>query len=232
MKKIYLAIAVALLAGPAWAGIKNSPHDLASSNTTVGVLKSTAVDRTCVFCHTPHYADTTQFGPLWNRADNYTFTTEALYTSSSTLTAAAAGVDAAAMNASDAPLCMSCHDGTLGDAMKNIPTGYAATDFENADFNRAMGGTAQIMDADDLKNDHPIGFNYETAQGTDNGLVLLATAKTNGVQFFGTGAAAGKMMWCSSCHDVHEYGTVLGGTQPFLIKSNNQSALCLACHNK
>lgn len=231
MKKLQLAIALVLLASPAWAVIKNSPHDLASSSTAT--FKSTTVDRTCVFCHTPHYADTTQFGPLWNRTANYDFNGKTFYTTSSTLTAAAAGVNEAAMEATDAPLCMSCHDGALGDPMANVPTGYAAADFQDGDFSNGvdstMKATALIMDAGkDLSNDHPIAFNYDTAAGVDTtGLHTLAQAKTNGVQFFGAGA---NMMWCSSCHDVHEYGA--GGTVPFLIKSNAQSGLCLACHNK
>ena len=85
----------------------------------------------------------------------------------------------------------------------------------------------------DLKNDHPIGFNYATAYtedgGATGGLFDLAQAKTNGAAFFGGGA---NMMWCSSCHDVHDFGTVAAGDRPFLIKSNNQSGLCFACHNK
>lgn len=230
MKKIFLAaVAVALLAGPAWAGIKNSPHDLALNSTTT-TMKSTAVDRTCVFCHTPHYADIASNAPLWNRKTNYDFNLKSFYTTSATLTPTAKAVNEAAIEASDAPLCMSCHDGNLGDAMANVPTGYLATDFETADFLPAMSATALIMDAADLTNDHPIAFNYATVQGEDaTGLFALATAKTNGAAFYGAGA---NMMWCSSCHDVHEYGTALAGTRPFLIKSNLQSGLCLACHNK
>ena len=184
MKRIYLAIVVALLAGPAWAGIKGSPHDLASSNSTTGVLKSDTVDQTCVFCHTPHKADTTKFGPLWNRNDAYDFTGAALYNTSNSLSAAAKAVDIAAVNATDAPLCMSCHDGTLGAALANLPTGYAAGAFDaNDDFTRLMSASAELMDvANGLSNDHPIAFNYETAQGTDAGLHPIGDAISSGIK--------------------------------------------------
>jgi len=232
MKKVLCAtLILAFMAPVAWATIKGSPHDLASSNTAAN-MESLTVDRTCVFCHTPHAADTTESkAPLWNRAVAYDFNAVSLYTSSATLTATAKAVDEAAIEATDAPLCMSCHDGTLGDNLNNVPNGYAATDFEDADFANAgsMTATALIIDADGLSNDHPIGFNYNTVQGEDaTGLKAIATAKTNGAAFYG---ASSEMMWCSSCHDVHEYGTS-GTTQPFLIMTNAGSDLCFACHNK
>lgn len=234
MKKIHLMLLTAVLvSGPAWAGIKNSPHDLSSSSTSTRMV-NTAVDRTCAFCHTPHYADITQAAPLWNRTTNYDFVA-ATYYDSATLGAAAKAVNEAAIEATDAPMCMSCHDGLVGDAMVNVPTGFAALDFSTAgNYAPAMAASAQIMDgANSLKNDHPIGFAYDTAYtedgGATGGLHPIATAKTNGVQFFGAGT---NMMWCSSCHDVHEFGTVGAGTRPFLIKSNLQSGLCFACHNK
>ncbi|MHB1398450.1 MAG: hypothetical protein ACYDAI_06305 [Trichloromonadaceae bacterium] len=231
MKTIHLMLlAAVLVAGPAWATIKNSPHDLSSSSTS-GRMKNTVVDRTCEFCHTPHYADITQAAPLWNRATQYDFNL-ATYYNSATLGAAAKAVNEAAIEATDAPMCMSCHDGLVGDSMVNVPTGYTSLNFSTeTNYTPAMAASAQIMDgANSLKNDHPLGFAYDTAVTQDGGGLLdLATAKANGVQFFGVGA---NMMWCASCHDVHSFGTVAAGTRPFLIKSNTQSGLCFACHNK
>jgi hypothetical protein len=37
---------------------------------------------------------------------------------------------------------------------------------------------------------------------------------------------------CSSCHDPHNYGTVVNGDEPFLRMSNFNSQLCSTCHNK
>lgn len=228
MKKIHLVVfSLILVSAPAWGGIKNSPHDLAkNSNATI---KNADVDQTCVYCHTPHKADTSQFGPLWNRASDYTFNTETYY-NSTTLGATAKAVTGAAghvaMQATDAPLCLSCHDGNLGNAMVNLPSGYDASNFVDGKFPGVMSDDAKIIDGASLSNDHPIAFNYEVAQQEANsGLVLLDTAD-NKVKFFN------KIMWCSSCHNVHEYGDNAAGTRPFLITSNNQSGLCLACHAK
>jgi len=93
----------------------------------------------------------------------------------------------------------------------------------------------------DLSDDHPISFNYATVQTdpAETGLWPLATAVSNGVRFFG-----GNRVECSTCHDPHvDYGDASMGSPnsgdvnhtkytPFLIMSNEASALCLACHIK
>ena len=64
MKKvIVLAAAIALFATPAFALISGTAHDLSSANNA-----SSSITEICVFCHTPHGADTTVTdAPLWNR---------------------------------------------------------------------------------------------------------------------------------------------------------------------
>lgn len=92
----------------------------------------------------------------------------------------------------------------------------------------------------DLTDDHPVSFNYTTAYTADTaGLHTLAEAQTAGVRFFN-----GSNVECSTCHDPHvDYGDPLSGSPnsgdanytkytPFLYKSNENSALCLACHVK
>ena len=80
-----LAFAVAGVATslPAQAQIKDTKHNLGTSGTGVNKFSGTA--EICVFCHTPHGADTSAAVPLWNRtlpAAN-TFTTyDSLGTSS------------------------------------------------------------------------------------------------------------------------------------------------------
>ena len=103
-----------------------------------------------------------------------------------------------------------------------------------------------------LTDDHPIGFSYSAVQ-TDkpNELRTVAVASANKVRFFG----ATSRMECSTCHDPHVfYGYVRNGASrvpidttgrgggtlstsvtdrtPFLVRDNNGSALCLACHIK
>ncbi len=63
-----LASVCALVAVPATAGIANTKHNL-SPGGAAGQNKVTAgTDELCVFCHTPHAADTTAPAPLWNKA--------------------------------------------------------------------------------------------------------------------------------------------------------------------
>jgi hypothetical protein len=85
-----------------------------------------------------------------------------------------------------------------------------------------------------LTDDHPIGFSYSAAYAERatglNPVATVATKSTNAVRFFGT---TGKVE-CSSCHDPHVDYSASGNPalKPFLVMSNAQSALCLACHNK
>ena len=66
MNKLLAAVAFLLIAVPAQAGIANTKHNLSPTGT--GVNKVTAgTDEICVFCHTPHAADTSAPVPLWNK---------------------------------------------------------------------------------------------------------------------------------------------------------------------
>jgi len=78
---------------------------------------------------------------------------------------------------SDAPLCLSCHDGSLAYA-------YLAP----------LDGTAADLGSD-LSNDHPVGFRFNAALDAD--LKNPLTAKVD----FGPSQDG---MWCSSCHNVHD----------------------------
>lgn len=91
----------------------------------------------------------------------------------------------------------------------------------------------------DLSDDHPISFHYSAAQGADIGLRPIDDAIAAGVRFFG-----GDRVECSTCHDPHvDYGDASMGSpnsadanytkyDPFLIMSNEASAMCRACHIK
>ena len=194
MKKIVVFAVMMLVAGSAFAAITGTPHDLSAA--------ATETDEICVYCHTPHGAGAAGFAPLWNRT---TINAATVY-NSATLDAA---VSLASVNTSDAPLCLSCHDGaSLGSALNNPPAGGTPTGLTE------ITGGANI--GTDLSNDHPIGFNYGDAATADaeiNGSITLPI-------FDGD-------MWCSSCHDVHD-----NSNTPFLQLANGGSALCLTCHIK
>jgi len=113
---------------------------------------------------------------------------------------------------SDAPLCLSCHDGTL--ASSKYPY-LASTNIPGSDADIGAGPNGL---GGDLSDDHPVGFIFNAS--LDKGIKDPTVAKVS----FGQG---GNAMWCASCHEVHDPTHV-----PFLIMDNTQSALCRDCHIK
>lgn len=213
MKKVLvLAALAALVATSATATVTGSKHDLSATGTAS--IKTDAVE-ICVFCHTPHGANPTagKYLPLWNRdaiADPTGFYDSVSMNNKT---------DATKTKATDAYLCLSCHDGaTEVKALRNMPNTGAITSGGGV-----VTGAFNLSDASGLSNDHPIGMQYNTANDAE--LVVAPAA----VKFFGTASGTDLgTMWCSSCHDVH--GAVAG--TPFLFVANTGSALCKTCHIK
>jgi len=156
-------IFVAMGMQPASAGIANTKHNLGSTGTGVNSFNGTG--EICVFCHTPHGADTSAAVPLWNRvlANPTTYTTyNSLGTSS--LDGATAPVGSVSL------ACLSCHDGTQAmNVMINQPGsgGYNATGGALAGTWSGADQTSGKMAAgiitnigQDLRNDHPVGIQY------------------------------------------------------------------------
>lgn len=222
----------------AFAGsIDGSPHDLA---TTV----ATDNGEICVYCHTPHAANTAFTGaPLWNKA-----------TPSGTFDmygATIAGTSTAAAPASPSLACLSCHDGVSAiDSIVNAPgsgmnTVVGTNDINSLaiDYGGNIGGTpgTTTVGNPDLTNDHPVSIVY-----TENtaGLRLKTTVLTSlGDNAAWLGAAtigdllrgAGSdQVECGSCHDPHNGGKTQGVDTEvnFLRHTNTNSYLCLGCHDK
>lgn len=212
--------------------IKNSKHNLATATDSgQGTIVSTNYDEICVFCHTPHVADiTVTNAPLWNRSHLGTIALADLYNTPSLISGVSNPTTVLnQVQNSDAPLCLSCHDGSsLAGGLVN-PTNAVTT----ADSPLFAVGTDKIAsdsdanisgDTNKLKNDHPIGMDYTAVVADpDTGAEFFA-ANDTGLNFFGVGE---KYMWCSSCHDVHD-----NTYAPFLATDNAGSGLCLSCHNK
>jgi predicted CXXCH cytochrome family protein len=221
MKKILLTAALVLTASSAFAfqpgvatnGITGTAHDLS------GLLSATATQK-CVFCHTPHNPNRNV--PLWNRND--VTGSFSMYNSPSL---SSAGKGAALNLNSVSAFCMSCHDGaTALGSVKN-------------DANLAVKSITTVITSAanlsrDLTNDHPIGFSYNNAYGEDTvgtkearlfaPAVVATKMNLTNPPFFGTN---GDQMECASCHKVHD-----DRIAPFLRYTNNNSALCMACHVK
>lgn len=216
-KKLIITLMFLFTASSAFAFIANSAHDLSSGSAAA--IKGT-MDELCVYCHTPHGAGAAGTAPLWNRT---TISATAFYDNpAGTIdgTMSLAGV-----NASDAILCLSCHDGaSLTTALNNPPN-------SGGDVPIVQVGAASNLTTD-LSNDHPVGFDFATTSADtdlDTKTNIEGSAGMTGALSFGTGDA----MWCSSCHDVHGVDDGAGTLIPaFLRISNSGSALCLECHTK
>ncbi len=171
------AAALLLLSSDGSAGIADTRHNLGSGPGIAGRNQVSDTAEVCVFCHTPHGADTSAPAPLWNKrlgvagvpAGGGTYTTyDTLQTPSLDGTVAPVG--------SISMACLSCHDGTQAmDNVINAPGsgGYDVTGGGNTGLSYTWAGSrvtpAGVMQngggfvsmlGTDLSNDHPIGIQY------------------------------------------------------------------------
>ena len=147
---------------PASAQISSTKHNLGTGGTGVNKFGGTA--EICVFCHTPHGADTSAAVPLWNR----TLPSPASFTTYDSLgTSSLDGKTASVGSVSIA--CLSCHDGvTSMSTVINAPgsgtTGDAAWQAGTwTGANQTLGKIAAGLITNigtDLRNDHPVGIQY------------------------------------------------------------------------
>lgn len=249
-RRVSLVLATALVLAVVWAGtaaaqgILNTRHNLSNTagatNTgnTQGDIKASGTTEVCVFCHTPHGADTTASAPLWNRAiptsAGYT-----LYTSpNDSLNATVGQPDGVSL------VCLSCHDGTIAfDAIRNLPgsggwDNSPATNGTQTAWTFSNAGTGKVMPArtdteritnigTNLSDDHPISMTYADAAspgsntGDDTFAAGFQATPLNGVRLY-----SGKVQ-CASCHDPHR-----SDTPTFLRVSQAGSGLCVSCHKK
>ena len=158
-----LVVMGAVTSLPASAQIASTKHNLGTTPGG-GVNQFSGTAEICVFCHTPHGADTSAAVPLWNRtlpAPSSFTTYDSLGTS--TLDGRTASVGSVSI------ACLSCHDGvTSMSAVINAPgsgTGGNAAWVAGAwtGANQVGGKIAPGLITNigtDLRNDHPIGIQY------------------------------------------------------------------------
>lgn len=183
-------MSAALLAwgGSAWAGIQHTVHNLtpgsntarqfvqtspttwAWSNTSAGTADNGNTNEICIYCHTPHQADTsltTDGVPIWNRQlSSATYTVYSSPTFNATITQPD-GVSKA---------CLSCHDGTVGinQLINNKGSGLGTNPANSGDTkitNTPGGGGNNNMAQDsvpylgtNLSNDHPVSMLFSSAR--------------------------------------------------------------------
>ncbi len=228
----------------ATAGISVTRHNLGSTGTGTNTFDGT--EAICVFCHTPHGADTSASVPLWNRvlSNSSSYTTyDSLGTSS--LDGAVAPVGSVSI------ACLSCHDGTqamnvminapgsggydpAGSALAGSWTGPAATASPVGSLNYSTASIVNI--GTDLSNDHPVGIQYggggatsADADGAFGGTLgdpdfiapYKATINGNAVWWVDTSVGTTGVREKT---DMQLYTRAdLGATEPFVE--------CASCHN-
>lgn len=231
MKKLRLLLGglavgavVTLMPSSSRATIIGSVHDFtASTNYWInGTVDWVSRSNVCGVCHTIHHANPDRVAPLWDHAT--TLQTFIVY-SSPTFQGGTPTINGSSK------ACLSCHDGSIA-----INQTYNA-----AGTNTFTGGTAVYINsssiipdgtpANDLRNMHPIGFNYQTAQSADPDIKPTTTI-VYGSQTIATAMLKGGQMECSSCHDIHRTKGTSASSGIFTIVSTAGSALCLTCHSK
>ncbi|WP_310442079.1 cytochrome c3 family protein [Sulfurimonas sp.] len=222
--------------------ISGSPHDLSGNTAVLGGVAAADNGEICVYCHTPHAANTAFAGaPLWNKA-----TPSGTFTMYGTTIA---GTTGDATPASPSLACLSCHDGASaidsivnapGSGMgafsagtKNIVNGVTTT------YGGNIGGAPGVATVGNpnLANDHPVSIVYtEGRAGLRATTTVLADITTT--TWVGATTIANLLrstkVECGSCHDPHNGGNTQGTSTEvnFLRHSNTASKLCLGCHNK
>lgn len=186
-----LAALLFALSGTASAAIADTKHNLGSGPGPAGRNQVSDTAEVCVFCHTPHGADTNASAPLWNKrlgaagtpAGGGTYTTYASLQTPS-LDGAVAAVGSISL------ACLSCHDGTQAmDNIINAPgSGGLLADGGGVD-GRAYTWTGSTVNlagrltsgagliGTDLSNDHPIGIQYCGGGLTGAGTAITGTCR-------------------------------------------------------
>jgi len=173
--KLAVGLALVSMTGAAMAGIAQTKHNLGGSfngagpNGTVnGWNFNDATTEICIFCHTPHGADSSAAVPLWNR----TLSTASYNTYASLGTST---LDSNSTTIGSVSLaCLSCHDGTQAmDVVINSQGGGTAGTVGSGSGTGGMGwfefqamsevSGEMIYLGTDLRNDHPVSIEYAGA---------------------------------------------------------------------
>jgi len=241
-----ILLAVALAAGSVYGGsIVGSDHDLSArwAGEQHAGRDYNDYNAVCVYCHTPHGAEPAV--PLWNRqlnTGNYT-----LYDSSVSATFDATPEQPSLTGVTR--MCLSCHDGTIAvDSLVNEPNrsfAVAPNHMGMATQGQSVGPTVSGRCSDtggchanddvtpafvttDLRDDHPVSFLYDSSLLIlDSGLENPEDTLSGLGGFIVDDMLIDNRVECVSCHDVHD-----PDEEPFLIKPNTNSALCVTCHKK
>ncbi len=196
-------LAVSALGQQRGQSVVNTVHNLSAGGP--GGMHAVTEDQVCIFCHTPHNAAPVQ--PLWNRS---------LPVSAYTVYSSNALDAEPGQPTGSSKLCLSCHDGTiaLGSILSRDQIIMMAGGITTLPPGESNLGT-------DLSDDHPISFAYTgTLVGRDPKLRHPGSLPDN-LRLDGN-----QELQCTTCHDAHD-----DSFGDFLVMSNDDAALCKACHD-
>ena len=252
MKRLVLSgiiAAMGIFATGSFAQIAGSKHDLSNTANEIRAANPADVNNEiCVFCHTPHGSNDTFVGaPLWNKAIDTTTTTYQIYGGGHTTAGTTVGQPGDVSMA-----CLSCHDGVNAiNSIINLPGsgGWSSSPSGNLIAFTTDGGLTTIPEGTtatmpagritnigdgnpnpDLRNDHPIGVAYTEGVASLRPITTDLGSLGWPTEYQGKtieNLLRGGKVECVSCHDPH-----LGENPTFLRLPNNNSALCLTCHDK
>lgn len=217
-----------------YAGVLGSRHDLSANSTDSnfsgtfngGGFPPLDNDEPCVFCHTPHASVGGAQTPLWNRS--LTFVGFDIYTSPTMDSTPASPPSTITL------LCLSCHDGVGAlNAIANAPgPGTHSLPASGADQFGDLGTFGNMVNIGEgdpsapgnvnLTNDHPVSINW-----ADRGPGFYANPTNTALQLYNN-----QTIECTTCHDPHNGTPFNVGEVEFLVMSNANSDMCLACHIK
>lgn len=195
----------AVMAAP---GIRNSAHDL--SSTSAATLKNSTNNQICIYCHTPHQAQSAQL--LWNHSPTLTSSwTWGNDLDGAALTKTTAGTTLPASLRSSSKRCLGCHDGTValgdvsnaGNGAAGIISGLANIAGET-DANGRLANAGFLIGANgNLGGNHPISIPYagQTAyNGMDSAVpaALVGPAVQGGYFDIVTGSCTSATGVCTS----------------------------------
>lgn len=256
LKKLALVIAFSTLtagvvyaAGGAGTGVVGSMHDINAAGG--GTYQQDKYERVCVFCHTPHNAQTNGAiaAPLWNHEPSTVNNLDPYNWSSP-----ANGVLAFDADPLVGPsrLCMACHDGVTAVDSHGTAGSQTGSTPLRAEYTDTLGNQVKRY-IDDLTVTHPIGFKYDEAAAV-RGTSEIVPSSNGFIAYpvdvnFNTNARAGAQtpkkikdtlytgyMTCASCHDVHNTVNAKPNAgnsyNYFLYAKQEGSAICLSCHVK
>lgn len=241
--------------------VAGSRHDMAHVWRADGASMQTKFDnfnQVCVYCHTPHNA--TKNKALWNRYNPTA--TYVVYTSfvdrdtTPNPTPNLASLMCLSCHDGTLPIdmvgrkprvgvvsgtshqnmyfasnqCGSCHS----DPAAVPQAGHYAAGAYLGQRKDSAGNPLPFNGTPDLSDDHPISMLYPSRE-VDPGMKEPPDAKKG----WETGSTTDVKLVngyveCVSCHDPHRPGDprTPDHTYPFLRKTNNNSELCLTCHDK